>query len=75
VSDACLSEVDNLNRITIPAPLLDHSRIQKKAVFVGMFNRLELWSPDEWQSYLSAMEDVPIPSIADLSRVRIREVS
>jgi MraZ protein len=75
LSDASLSDIDNLKRITIPAPLLEHSRIEKRAMVVGMFNRLELWSPEEWQSYLSSLEDVAVTSIADLSRARIREVS
>jgi MraZ protein len=75
LSDASLSEVDNLKRITIPAPLLEYSRIEKKAMLIGMFNRLELWNPQEWQAYLTSMEEVPVPSIADLSRARIREVS
>jgi MraZ protein len=75
LADAHLSDVDNLKRITLPAPLLDHARIDKRAIIVGMFNRLEVWNPDAWQAYLATLEEVPIPSIADLSRSRIRQVS
>lgn len=75
LADAHLSEVDNLNRVTIPAALLEHSGIEKRAVVVGMFNRVELWNPEVWQRYLETLEDVAIPSIADLSRARIRQVS
>jgi MraZ protein len=75
LSDAHLSDVDNLNRITVPATLLEHARIEKRAVVVGMFNRLEVWSPEVWQSYLETMDEVPVPSISDLSRARIRQVS
>ncbi len=75
LADAHLSDVDNLKRITVPAPLLSHAGIEKRAVIVGMFNRLELWNPEAWQTYLSTLEEVPIPSIADLSRARIRQVS
>lgn len=75
MSDAQLSEVDNLKRITIPAALLRHAGIEKRGVIVGMFNRLELWDPDTWNTYLESMGDVELPSIADLSRARIREVS
>jgi MraZ protein len=75
LADAYLSDVDNLKRITLPAALLEHSRIEKRAVIVGMFNRLELWNPEVWQEYLARLEEVPIPSIADLSRSRIRQVS
>ena len=75
LADAHLSDVDNLKRITVPSPLLQHAGIDKKAVVVGMFNRLELWEPTAWQTYLDTLEEVPVPSIADLSRARIRQVS
>lgn len=75
LSDAALSEVDNLKRITVPSPLLQHAGIDKKVMVVGMFNRLEIWSTDAWQNYLDSMGDVEVPSISDLSRARIRQVS
>jgi MraZ protein len=75
LSDANLSDVDNMKRITVPAPLLAHCRIEKRAVVIGMFNRLELWDPEVWSTYVESMGDVDVPSIADLSRARIREVS
>jgi MraZ protein len=75
LSDAALSDVDNLKRITIPAPLLEFSRVEKRCMVVGMFNRLELWSPEVWTEYLNEMQEIPVPSISDLSRARIREVS
>ena len=75
LSDAYLAEVDNLKRITLPAALLAHAQVDRRAVIVGMFNRLEIWSPEAWTTYLEGLEDVPVPSISDLSRARIREVS
>lgn len=75
LADAQLSDVDAMKRVTIPAPLLAHAAIEKRAVIVGMFNRLELWEPTGWAEHLDAIADVEIPSISDLSRARIREVS
>ncbi len=75
LADAQLSDVDTMNRITIPVALLSHAGIEKRSVIVGMFNRLELWEPTIWQEYLAGGEDIELPSISDLSRVRIREVS
>jgi len=75
LADAHLSEVDTLKRITIPAALLQHARIERKAIVVGMFNHLELWDVAVWREYLDSMEDIEVPTIADLSRNRIREVS
>lgn len=75
LSDAQLSELDNLKRITIPSQLLEHAGIEKRSVIVGMGNRLEIWDPGVWHGYLETMAEVEIPSISDLSRARIREVS
>ncbi len=75
MGDANLSDVDNLKRISVPAALLTHAAIDKRAIIVGMFNRLEVWSPEGWESYLEKVAEVQIPSIADLSRARIRHVS
>lgn len=75
LADAQISEIDALKRITIPAALLTYAQIERKAVIVGMFNRLELWDPQVWAAHVAAMEDVELPSISDLSRARIREVS
>ena len=75
LSDAHLSDVDNMKRITVPGPLLEHAHIDKRVVLVGLFNRLEVWDPDQWSVYVSSLDEVPVPSISDLSRARIREVS
>ena len=75
LSDASTIEIDNLKRVTIPTALLAHASIEKRVVVVGMFNRLELWEPDAWQSHIKSLEDVQLPSLEDLSRIRIREVS
>jgi len=75
LADAHVSDVDSMKRISVPAPLLEHAEIEKRMMIVGMFNRLELWRPEAWTSYVETLEDVQIPSIADLSRARIREVS
>jgi MraZ protein len=75
VSDAHITEIDNLKRVSVPTALLTHAGIEKKIVIVGMFNHLELWEPQRWTEYLDTMEDVPVPSISDLSRMRIRQVS
>jgi MraZ protein len=75
LSDAHLSDVDPMNRVTLPAPLLEYAQVEKKAVVVGMFQRLEVWSPELWNEYMGEMEEVAVPSISDLSRARIRQVS
>jgi MraZ protein len=73
--DSQVAEVDAMKRITLPAALLKHAGIERQAVVLGMFSRLEVWEPEAWKAYLESMSDVEVPSISDLSRARIREVS
>ncbi len=75
LSDAQLAEVDTMKRITIAGPLLEHAHVEKRSIIVGMANRLEIWDPEVWKSYLETMEEVEIPTISDLSRALIRQVS
>lgn len=75
LADAQITDLDSLKRVTIPPSLLGHARIDKRVVVVGMFNRLELWQPDVWTRHLGDLADIALPSIEDLSRARIREVS
>ena len=41
--------LDPQGRITIPPSLKIHANLDKKAVFVGLFNKAEIWSSETWQ--------------------------
>lgn len=41
-------EIDSLGRIIIPDSLKKYAELDSKAVIVGVFNRVELWSPERW---------------------------
>lgn len=41
-------QLDGQNRIIIPQSLRDHAGLTKKAVIVGLFNKAEIWSEEEW---------------------------
>jgi MraZ protein len=73
--DAQVSELDSLNRLTLPIALLLHAGIEKRVALIGLFNRIELWNPETWAAYLDQRKGVEVPSIADVSRASIREVS
>jgi MraZ protein len=75
LEDSHVTEIDSLKRITIPSTLLAHAAIDKRVVVVGLLSRLELWNPDSWEKHLGGLQDVEIPTIEDLSRARIHEVS
>ena len=46
-------ELDNVNRILIPRIMLNHSKIEKRAMIVGMGSYLEIWDPDIHNEHLA----------------------
>jgi MraZ protein len=57
VSETMGSEIDPSGRICVPRRLRELSGIEEEIVVIGMYDRLELWSLEEWNSYLSRMEE------------------
>ena len=47
---------DNLGRILIPDYLKTYSGLKKKVVFVGLFDRIEIWDDLEFQKYKKKTE-------------------
>jgi len=64
LSSGAFQEVpDKQGRITIAPLLRDYASLQRDVVVIGSMNRVEIWDPTAWQSYLSEQE----PRYADLS--------
>ena len=57
ISKAVECEIDNQNRINLPASLIKEAAIAKKCVFVGAINHLELWAADRWDDYYQEKSD------------------
>jgi len=56
LGNAAQIELDEQGRFVIPIHLRDYSRIEKKAVFLGLNRYVEIWSREKWldyQNYLS----------------------
>jgi MraZ protein len=51
------SEIDRSGRICVPRRLRELSSIEDEIVVIGMYDRLEVWSLEEWNSYLARMEE------------------
>jgi MraZ protein len=49
-------EIDAQGRIIVPTYLKEFASLSRKAVFAGLYNRIELWSEERWQSYKQATE-------------------
>jgi MraZ protein len=57
VSETTASEIDRSGRICVPRRLRELSGIEDEIVVIGMYDRLEVWSQEEWNSYLARMEE------------------
>ena len=49
-------EVDKQGRIIVPPYLKEFAKIAKKLTFAGLYNRIEVWSDELWQSYKAETE-------------------
>lgn len=56
-SGACEMVPDKQGRILIPSYLKDYAGIKREVYIIGVSNRIEIWSRDNWTSYYSASKD------------------
>lgn len=56
-SGAVECEVDKQGRINIPQTLRSYSKLDKECVVIGVSNRIEVWSKEAWEGYLSESEE------------------
>ncbi len=57
LSGAVDVRTDKQGRINLPNYLKEFAKINKKVVFVGIYDRLELWDEDKWENYRSQLEN------------------
>jgi len=50
-SGAMEVEADKQGRILIPNNLREYAGIEKEVMFIGVSNRVEVWSEDAWKGY------------------------
>ncbi len=55
-SGATECEIDRQGRILLPANLREYAKLDKDVVVLGVSNRVEIWSAEEWQQYSSKAE-------------------
>lgn len=64
LSGATVCEFDKQGRINIQMPLLNYAKLTKDCVIIGVNDRLEIWSKDTWDEFISQNED-NLSDIAD----------
>ncbi len=49
-------DIDKQGRIVLPGYLKEFAKINKKLVFTGLYNRVEIWSEELWSKYKTQTE-------------------
>lgn len=49
-------DIDKQGRVVLPAYLKEFAKINKKLVFAGLYNRIEIWSEELWAKYKAQTE-------------------
>lgn len=51
IGGACELDIDVQGRCVIPKALKEYANIEKEVVFLGVSNRIEIWSAKNWDIY------------------------
>lgn len=57
-------ELDKQGRILIPSNLRCHAKLDKESTIIGVSNRVEIWSSQEWEEY-NDDDDLSYENIAE----------
>lgn len=57
LSGATLVEFDKQGRINITVPLINYANLEKECIVIGTGDRLEIWSSDNWNSFMDSTKD------------------
>lgn len=57
IGGASTIEFDKQGRINITSPLVHYANIQKECVIIGVNERLEIWSKEEFDRYMKESEE------------------
>lgn len=64
LSGATECEFDKQGRINIPHPLVNYASLKKECIIIGVNDRLEIWSKDTWEDFITTNES-NLSDIAD----------
>ena len=57
ISKAVECEIDSQNRINLPLNLMKEAGIEKRCVFIGAVDHIELWSLETWEAWYRQNSD------------------
>lgn len=56
-SGATECELDKQGRVNLPKNLIEHAKLDKDCVVIGVSNRVEIWSKSIWENYFQESEE------------------
>ncbi len=51
-SGSSVVELDGTGRFLIPKPMMNHAKLERDALVVGMGNKVEIWNPKEYKIHV-----------------------
>lgn len=57
LSGATVAEFDKQGRINIASPLISYANIKKECIIIGVGDRLEIWSSENWNHFFDTACD------------------
>lgn len=70
-SSAFDSIPDRQGRVLIPQNLRDYASIGSDTIIIGVMNRVEIWSPERWNSVITQVESDPDNFVSQLEDLGI----
>ncbi len=64
IASATECTLDKQGRILIPSHLRDYSELEKEVILIGVSNRVEIWSKENWEAY-NEDDDLDISDLAE----------
>lgn len=71
LSGAAEVKVDKQGRINLPSFLMEFASLSKKVVFVGVYDKLEVWDKDKWDEYRLQIEGQSVEMLEQLGEFGI----
>jgi len=63
LSGATTCGFDKQGRVNITIPLVEYAKLNKECVVIGVNDRLEIWSKENWEGFINSKEE----SLSDIA--------
>lgn len=64
-------EIDKQGRINLPKYLTKYASVSSKAIVAGLYNRLEIWNPNDWEGYKEKAEEGSAEIVEELGELGV----